>query len=756
MLDVPQTVRVTGDERAAIHRRVDDVDAESRGESGAGRPVPEAYVWCQSRYEHVARASWLVLLPFALINLAHWMLPAAGGHVRAIRLYGLLVRLTALTLTVLLVAASCEVVLDLAAWQCAGSRVCAQEHSWLRFLSPVGSAGGWWSQPGRRLVMAALAPAAFIGLLWWLSCRTWSAYESQQPVPRSAGSDDDNDHGSALSRPGFWYGQRLVARLRAAHVAAGFLTVAAAVGTSAGRYDRASGHRAGLEVLSWVFDTALCVGAVVVLWVVCRRGRSEHRLDRQIDTLVMRYLPTAALVLLAAAMLYAGWSRPDWRSSGRMPGGAAFSIIAIVQCVFVIALGVVARLLYRSRPDPRTALRGLAGPAVALLACTLGAVLSGGMAQRAGDWLNNTDESIAGPPVLLTWQASAAPPLLLVLLAVFAWLAWRTRQVSRQERAHVESDYPGEIRDTVRTRRIASKRARAALIDRSPLVIGVASGGSLALCMAGLTGAFVTEKGPSEAAQGAGGLVQGTAEAAQALGSWLMVVGFLLFLAWSHHAYKGQAGRRTITVLDMGTFWPRAAHPLAPPCYAERAVPDVAWRITTWSQTTGGRLALSAHGQGSVLVAAAICQLSPSLRRRVALQTYGSPLERLYGRWFPAHFGPASLTALHGSVQGWRNLYRLTDPVGGPIRLAGDHGPAVDRAPLVDPLALGRTAQHPLPAPILGNVGYQTDPAFAEEEAKLLAGLRPAVTPRSASALPAAAPGGDARTGPPQPPSPSA
>ncbi|MGW6788527.1 hypothetical protein [Streptomyces chartreusis] len=751
MLGVPQTVRITGDERAAIHRRVDDVDAESDGEGSAGMPVPEAYVWRRSRYEYLARASWLVLLPFTLINLAHWMLPAARGHARAVRLYGLLVRLTSLTLTVLLVAASCEVTLDLAAWQCAGSRGCAQEHPWLRLLSPDVSGGGWWSQPGRRLAVAAVVPTALIGLLWWLSFRTWSAYESQQPVPRNAGSDDDTGHG-ALSRPGFWYGRRLVARLRAAHVAAGFLTVAAAVGSSAGRYDRAAGHRAGLEVLSWVFDAALGVGAAVVFWVVCRRGRSERRLDQQLDTLVMRCLPAAALALLALAMLYAGWSRPDWRSAGRLPGGAAFSVIAVVQCAAVIALGAVARLLYRIYPDPRTALRGLAGPAIALLACALGALLSGGTAQRAGDWLNDADQSIAGPPALLTWQASAAPPLLLVLLALFAGLAWRTWQLSRQERARVEADYPGEIRDTVRTRRIAGTRARATLVDRGPLVIGLASGGSLALCAAALTGAFATEKGPSEAAQEASGLVQHSAEAAQALGSWLTVLGLLVFLAWSHHAYQGRTNRRTISILDMGAFWPRAAHPLAPPCYAERAVPDLAWRITTWNHSTRGRLVLSAHGQGSVLAAAAISQLSPSLRRGVALQTYGSPLERIYGRWFPAHFGLIRLTALHTSIEDWRNLYRLTDPVGGPIRLAGYQGPAVDHAPLMDPLTLGRTTQHPLPAPILGNVGYQTDPVFAEEEARLVARLRPAMSPRSASATTSAAPGSDARTGPPEPP----
>lgn len=163
-------------------------------------------------------------------------------------------------------------------------------------------------------------------------------------------------------------------------------------------------------------------------------------------------------------------------------------------------------------------------------------------------------------------------------------------------------------------------------------------------------------------------------------------------------AYKDASARRTIGILwDVGTFWPRAAHPFAPPCYAERAVPDLTWRMATWTRATGGRLVISGHSQGSVLAAAAAWQLKPSDRKRVALLTYGSPIERLYGRWFPAHFGPAALASLHHDVDCWRNLYRLTDPIGGPVRLPGDCGPEVDRPPLKDPLAYGRTAQHPCP-----------------------------------------------------------
>ncbi|MDV9177224.1 hypothetical protein R6V09_44730, partial [Streptomyces sp. W16] len=225
MLGDPRTVRITGDDTAAVFRRAADVDAESTTTDGRTGPIREAYVWCNLTSGNGTRALWLLLLPFMVVNLAHWMRPIAHDRKRTVRFYGLLVRLAGLTLTVLLVAAACEVALDLAAWQCAGTRACAERHSWLGFLSPAVSHDSWWSRPGRRLALAALVPTALTVLLWYLSRRTWSEYESQQPMPRRAEPDDEPDN-SALGRPGFWYGRRLVARLRAAHTAAGLLTVA--------------------------------------------------------------------------------------------------------------------------------------------------------------------------------------------------------------------------------------------------------------------------------------------------------------------------------------------------------------------------------------------------------------------------------------------------------------------------------------------------------------------------------------------------
>ncbi|MEU7359824.1 hypothetical protein, partial [Streptomyces olivaceoviridis] len=550
--------------------------------------------------------------------------------------------------------------------------------------------------------------------------------------PGRGGSEPGGDdaepaaHGSALARPGFWYGRRLVARLRAAHTAAGLLTVAAAVTTPAARFDHRPGGPAVLDVLGLGLAAALFLCGAAVVVVVCRRGRSEWRLDQRLDRHLVRRLPLAALALLLLGLVYAGWSRPGWQSTGRLPGDPSFGALMLAQGLLVVALATVAGYLHRRRPDPRAGIRGLGGPAVALLACALGGVISGGVAQRVADWLDGTRALLTGPPVLLTWQASVIPPLLVVLLLLVAGLALHTARLARTERDRVRREHPGEPEDPARTRAIAHARAMATLTDRAPLVVAVLTAATLVLGSVALAGALATRKTPDGAAHRTHHLVQAVAETSQALGSWLVGLGFLLFVTWGRRAYKDASARRTIGILwDVGTFWPRAAHPFAPPCYAERAVPDLTWRMATWTRRTGGRLVLSGHSQGSVLAAAAAWQLPPSVRGRVALLTYGSPLERLYGRWFPAHFGPPALAALHHDIDCWRNLYRRTDPIGGPVRVPDDTSPDVDHEPLRDPLAYGRTPDHPLPAPILGHSDYQTDPAFTRERACLLTRLHP-------------------------------
>ncbi|WP_326701533.1 hypothetical protein OG909_02020 [Streptomyces sp. NBC_01754] len=746
MLGDPRIARVTGDVTAAVYRRTEDVGAERYPQHHGDGPVREAYCWSNLTSGNGSRALWLLLLPFMVVNLAHWMRPGTGGGGTAVRLYGVVVRLIALSLTALLTAAACEVALDLVAWQCAGAAECVGRRSWLGFLSP--GQGGWWSQPGRRLALAALLPTALVGLLWYLSNRTWSAYESQRPLDREQTDDapapETDPTGvpavrPALGRPGFWYGRRLVARLRAAHTAAGFLTVAAAVGGAAARYDRSAGDPLSAATGRFL-ETGLALCAIVVVAVVCRRGRSERRLDNRIDRAATSFLPATALALLCVTCVYASWSRPGWVSSGALPGEAVFGVLVLGQALLVVVLAGVALGLHRRTSDPRTTLRGLGGPAVAMLACALGGVMTGGVAQRVADWLDGPatpgmggTSLVEGPPVLLSWQASVIPVLLLLLLVPVLWLVVRTARRARRLGPGIEAEYGPAHPDPGRTRQIARTMATAALTDSAPRIVGLVSGATLFLGAAAVAGSWISGQVPGLALDGAGPLVESVAGAAQATGSWLIGVGFILFVTWGRRAYRDVSARRTIGILwDVGTFWPRAAHPFAPPCYAERAVPDLSSRMCAWTGSTRGRLVISGHSQGSVLAAAAVWQLPDAARRQVALLTYGSPIERLYGRWFPAYFGPGPLQDLHRSVHCWRNLWRATDPIGGPVRIDEGGSPEVDRGPLRDPLVYGRTVAHPLPEPVLGHSDYQADPAFAVERAALLDRLGAAL-PRQAT-----------------------
>lgn len=749
MLGDPRTVRVAGDDTAGLYRRTVDAHAELHPGAHRDAPVPEAYTWCNLTSGNGSRAMWLLLLPFMVANLAHWMRPPTGRE-GLNRAYDVLVRLIALTLTLLLVAAVCEVAMDLVGWQCAGSVSCARGKYWLGFAAA--HHGGWWSEPGRRLALTALVPGGLTGLLWWLSHRTWYAYESQRP----ATGNRPRPGGPALAMPGFWYGRRLVARLRSAHTAAGALTAATALLVPALRHDHERGHGA-LGVTGWALAGLIAVLAVATVTETCRAGRSETEADDATDHHTAHLLLGGGPAVLVAVAVYAGWHRPGWTSAGRLPADATFTALTLLQGALIAALAVTAALMHRAAgkaapeiphqsagsaaEEPladghagHAVLRGLGGPAVALLACALSGVLTGGISQRIADWLDRgatpgeDGGPLWGPPALLTWQASVIPVLLVVLVgvvAVGAWRVWRERLAVEEE---VAGMYPHETPHRARTRQIAGAIARAGLTDSVALLVAVVCAGAFLLGGAAVGGAWTGGAGPGEAAKGTPGPLPDLAGAAQSLGSWLVGAGVVALLTLGRRAYRDASARRTVGILwDVGTFWPRAAHPFAPPCYAERAVPDLTWRMATWTARTGGRIILSGHSQGTVLAAAAVWQLDPATRRRVALLTYGCPLERLYGRWFPAYFGPPQLRSLHRELSAWRNLWRRTDPIGGPVRVG--EGPVVDRGPLKDPVAYGRTPQHPLPEPVLGHSAFQADPAFAAERNALLRRLLAAGLP---------------------------
>ncbi|MDF9811857.1 hypothetical protein M2266_001088 [Streptomyces sp. SPB162] len=518
MLGDPRTARVAGDDTAGLYRRTVDVDAE-HSEGDRDTPVPEAYTWCNLTSGNASRALWLLLTPFMIVNLAHWMRPPTDRR-GLNRTYDVLVRLIALTLTLLLVAAVCEVSMDLVGWQCAGRASCVRGKYWLGFAAA--HHGGWWAEPGRRLALAALVPGLLTALLWWLSHRTWYAYESQRPATDDRPRDDD---GPALALPGFWYGRRLVARLRSAHTAAGLLTVATALLVPALLHDHDRGTRA-LGATGWALGGAIVALSAVAVLETCRAGRSETEPDDATDHRTARLLLCGGPAVLIAVAVYAGWHRAGWVSTGRLPADATFIAFTLVQGALIAALAVTAALMHRAaHPAPdalkipaqsaaaphfggragQAVLRGLGGPAVALLACALGGVLTGGVSQRIADWLDRgaAPGRDGGPPALLTWQASIIPVLLVVLVGVVAgaaWRLWRERLAVGEEMATL---YPGEAGQPARTRQIAGAIARAGLTDSVASLVALVCGVSFVLGAGAVVGAWIGGSGPGEAARGA-------------------------------------------------------------------------------------------------------------------------------------------------------------------------------------------------------------------------------------------------------------
>ena len=196
---------------------------------------------------------------------------------------------------------------------------------------------------------------------------------------------------------------------------------------------------------------------------------------------------------------------------------------------------------------------------------------------------------------------------------------------------------------------------------------------------------------------------------------------------------KGRKGARTFasTLWDVFTFWPRRFSPLAVRPYSERAVPELQGRILhhTKNKKEPCPLVLAVHSQGSVLAFAALSPLSSEQLQRVALVTYGCPVSSIYAMFFPAYFGPEEVVALRdklprlaGGLPGWRNFYRRTDPIGGPVFADTDtpeydaevpdpfRGPAADLADSTPPRE--RDA-----APWLrvsGHSYYEQEPALKE------------------------------------------
>ncbi|MBR8741860.1 hypothetical protein DSY14_08995 [Nocardiopsis sp. MG754419] len=746
LLDVEPAMRVGGDRLAGFFRWRREPDTETL--PGVRR---EIFAWGNLTSGASSRAFWLLLLPFMMLNLAYWMRPGRmddgqrGTRRVANIAYGAGVRLLALSLTMLIVLAAAGLGMDLVAWQCGGQgEECVRARPWLAFLA---SASSPLSAPGPSLLVGAALPAVVVVVLWRLSRRTAADYEVVAgPLPPRHTED------APLSHPDFWRNSEIMARLRSAHIAIAVGTVAALLllpplahdldgrapwpPTDPGWWTVGTGLAALLAVV-------MAVSTVSVL-VPGKDPRWNARADR-----LCRVLRDTTLGLTTAVAAYTVLPRPGWVAEGRLPGsGTLLNTLFAVQGALVMVLLAAALVLFVvDRPHRHTAMRGLAGPSTAALGTLLGGAFSAALVYQGALWLSGCGSLNAtgpdcltlAPPTAYSWLQLAFAFQAVIVLIVVAVLALWLRGAVRAQLPKVTALYSRSVRDR-RTWDIAHARALGRMTEALPRILG-----ALLLPVVPLVGlalySIVTgelEAGPMDAtlavAGGVHGALQDALDAMVAVGSLLGGVA-LVALAWiGRSAYRDRPTRQAVgAVWDVGTFWPRAAHPLAPPSYAERAVPQLAARVRRMAGE-GTEVVLSGHSQGSVLAAATVWQLPEEYADRVSLITHGSPLDRLYARYFPAYFGPVAFTDLNTRVASWRNLWRVTDAIAGPVRRSAPDGEEVV-VPTVDPLPDPRSYDAPpgeaRRPEILGHSYYTSDPAYAEALWQALPVDRPA-PPRGA------------------------
>jgi hypothetical protein len=746
----------SSDHRAAAGDRLAGLDAD--------RHV-EVYSWGGLTSRSKVRVLWLALLPFLLANLAGWMCSESTRRSPwRFRLHRLAAGLGGLALTVNAALVAVMISADVFAYQTVRAGLAG--HQW--WLAPL----GWHfiaGYPARQVMIGVLVPVLFVLALAVLARSTWR-YEAVPPPCRVG----DEPKGQArmvtaaalrngLADDEFWDGENSVRLVTGVHiaVAGGFLAIV--LGVTARAVGAVPSHAIAAGWLGWV-GVGLGAAAVVLgTAYICLDALTTPPMDGSAErppagTAVaellrgrVRFLLAPAIGALIAAGLFA-WLQPRG-PAGRaaelpgLPGVTGWTALAITA---VVAVALISMLLGLHGSGGTLA----GGPWVTLMLAfgllnTLLLAAEIWVAHLVGPVTGDAAGALSGPPgkIYLPYVITSGIPLI-AWAAVLAVLVFGIIEGARWLRA---SQLGGDM---------AGKYRNQATAFRNPL-----TGPRKYWYWSGL--APFPPPGDKTGDPGNGGNWQAKVARTQFLGrashdaTWLLwgiivaqlgtaacvwrfrleppvvvrnvgiaVAGLVLpaLMAFLYSAWSDPARRRTIGVLwDVGTFWPRSYHPLSPPCYAERAVPELQRRLW-WLHDNAGRVVLIGHSQGAVLATAALVQ--PGCRPAddgPALITFGSPVCKLYSWGFPGYMtgelleplGPAGAAQLDD----WRNFYYPTDPIGGAVasKLSEAGGQRVDTE-FLDPAECYYVYGQPPPA-AQGHSGYWSDPRVWDSINQVAAGL---------------------------------
>ncbi len=348
-----------------------------------GKPdTVEAYSWggltssAGTLLERVKRVAWLVLLPFAMVNVAYWTRPGIdregrpGDKAADRKVTAVAARWAGLLMTMTATAAVCVVSMDLLAWQCfrGGSRVCSLP-GWAPQWVPdiLGRPG--WNEPSQRLVIAAAVPVAAILFLVFLSKQSRARYET---VTSSRSNTTARQGTAILQRQYMWRGEQRIQPLITNHVAVALSVVTACL--------TAPVMAAGAAGSQWLRLAAVLAAAAVMLAFVSTLlswsdgiefpGRPARALDRRRSG-----TSRTALVLGLAALAVAGIT--DWLGieEGRLNQARDFFDSSLLLGVLFLALAAHVVFLAFASVSSRW---GLFSSLLLVLATAAGVARSGG------------------------------------------------------------------------------------------------------------------------------------------------------------------------------------------------------------------------------------------------------------------------------------------------------------------------------------------------------------------------------------------
>jgi hypothetical protein len=701
----------------------------------------EAFCWGGLTSRASMQALWLLLLPFSLVNLAHWMvLPYAGDRDRFVaRSAVVLLRVLALSLTGTLLLAGAEVTMDLGAWQCGQAASCRPK------LLPFGLMNKEGDWPGLRLGAAALFLAVVLLLLWRAGLERFRPLQqASAAVEPTVALDRTRTCGSALGDPRFWAVDKSTRWLRGLHVLlwcagtgailAGVLISAVSPGSAVGRLG----------------DALLALNLLVVTTVVAlmllpdRFGRGGRSFT---STTALRWFIPIGLALLAVTIGVTVGLLPGSADHGdvRMPGlQGAFSWLVLGQLLVLILLGgcvgwLAVQFRRRGQAIPvgyRPMLGGTQSFVLAFLGWFLALCYSAGIGLLAAGrfgaavtaptpgkafellvpsayrWIEVAGVATSGVLVAGTIVIGGLRLLLLTPRAVAVVAAEQHPPVRFPDLAEAKQ---------ARARSAATIAVLAQSVEVAPWLLAVAG-----VTVAGVTGIAIWRYYATGEGLHAWFPPTGWLAGTSSVGTWLATTCTLALITLTYAAYRNQRTRRLVGILwDVTTFWPRANHPLTPACTAERSVPQLDGRIVQLTELESDRVVLSAHSQGAVLALAAVLRLGQGKHAdrlgRVALLTFGCPLRRLYARCFPAYFSAEVLSQAAQDIGGrWINLWARTDPIGGAIEPIWHPVEPIPAAPAgnsdtviaPDPLTLGVDLRTGEQVGVCGHSGYVPRPEY--------------------------------------------